>query len=140
MVSFATGTISFGSSNGIAQTTPTEAQLAGSLLARCAAFDIPVEEVSGVDLAETLAAAARAVDATRAERRPHAVISRAMRLGPHSKGDDTRAPDLLQAAWAQDPVARLRQQVGSAAETIDREVAELLRGVLAAALAGIDAP
>jgi acetoin:2,6-dichlorophenolindophenol oxidoreductase subunit alpha len=126
--------------NRIAQTTPTGLQLAGAIAARCAAFDIPVAETSGTDVAELLATASRAVDAARAEQRPQAVVSHAVRLGPHSKGDDTRAADLLQAAWADDPVARLRRQVGDAAATIDREVAELIRGVHATALAGIDSP
>jgi TPP-dependent pyruvate/acetoin dehydrogenase alpha subunit len=126
--------------NRIAQTTPTETQLAGSIAARCAAFDIPVAETSGADIAEMLTAASRAVDAARAEARPQALVSHAVRLGPHSKGDDTRAPELLQAAWADDPIARLRRQVGGAAEAIDRAVAEQAREVLAAALAGIDEP
>jgi TPP-dependent pyruvate/acetoin dehydrogenase alpha subunit len=117
--------------NGIAQTTPTEMQLAGNLPARCRAFDIPVEEVAGGDLAEALAAAARAVDATRAESRPHAIISHAVRLGPHSKGDDTREPARLQAAWTRDPVATLRRAVGGGADAIDREVAALMQGALA---------
>jgi len=122
--------------NGIAQTTPTELQLAGTIAARCAAFDIPLEEVSGTDLAEALGAAARAVDATRAEQRPHAILSRALRLGPHSKGDDTRDPAALQAAWADDPLAGLRRQAGPAADAIDREIAELMQATLDAALAG----
>ncbi|HEY1543856.1 MAG TPA: thiamine pyrophosphate-dependent dehydrogenase E1 component subunit alpha [Xanthobacteraceae bacterium] len=119
--------------NGIAQTTPTEMQLAGDLPARCRAFDIPVEEVAGTDLAEALAAAVRAVDATRAESRPHAIISHAIRLGPHSKGDDTREPARLQAAWTQDPVATLRCAVGVGADAIDREVAALMQDALALA-------
>src|SRR6267142_362398 len=61
--------------NSIAQTTPTERQLAGSMTGRCEAFGIPVAEISGADLDEALAAAARAVDATRAEQRPHCLIS-----------------------------------------------------------------
>jgi TPP-dependent pyruvate/acetoin dehydrogenase alpha subunit len=126
--------------NRIAQTTPTERQLAGGIAGRCTAFDIPVAETSGTDLAEMLAAASRAVDAARAEQRPQALVSHAIRLGPHSKGDDTRTPGMLQAAWANDPVAGLRQMVGNAADPIDRDVADLLRGVLAAALAGIEAP
>src|SRR5262249_34892929 len=126
--------------NGIAQTTPTGMQLAGSIAGRCAAFGIPVEETSGSDIEEMLAAASRAVDAARAEGRPHALVSQAIRLGPHSKGDDTRPPELLQAAWAGDPVAALRQKVGPAAAAIDREVADLMREILAAALAGTDAP
>jgi len=126
--------------NRIAQTTPTERQLAGSIAGRCAAFGIPVAETSGTELADLLAAASRAIDAARAEQRPQALVSHAVRLGPHSKGDDTRPADVLQAAWANDPLAALRQRVGAAAEAIDREVAEQMREVLAAALAGIDAP
>lgn len=122
--------------NGIAQTTPTELQLAGSIAARCAAFDIPVEETSASDFALTLAAATRAVDATRTQQRPHAIISRAVRLGPHSKGDDTRDPAALQAGRAKDPLAALRQSAGATTETIEREVATLMRETLAAALAG----
>jgi TPP-dependent pyruvate/acetoin dehydrogenase alpha subunit len=126
--------------NGIAQTTPTEMQLAGSIASRCAAFGIPVEETSGTDIEEMLAAASRAVDAARGEARPHAVVSHAIRLGPHSKGDDTRPADLLHAAWARDPVAALRQQVGAAAEAIYRNIADLMREILAAALPRTDAP
>jgi TPP-dependent pyruvate/acetoin dehydrogenase alpha subunit len=125
--------------NRIAQTSPTELQLAGSIAARCAAFDIPVEEISGTDLAQALAAAVRAVDAARAETRPHAIMSHAVRLGPHSKGDDTRPAEVLQAAWALDPLATLRKKVGADADEIDREVALQLRGTLAAAIAGTPA-
>ncbi len=121
--------------NGIAQTTPTELQMAGSLAGRCAGFDIPVAEMSGGDLDEAVAAAGRVIDATRAEQRPHCLVSHAIRLGPHSKGDDTRDPAVLQAAWANDPVLRLRQKLGSGAAAIDREIADLLRQTLAAALA-----
>lgn len=119
--------------NGIAQTTPTGLQLAGSLAARCTAFDIPVEEVSGTDFAEALAAATRAVDATRAEQRPHALVSHAIRLGPHSKGDDTRDAAVLHAAWANDPVAALRRKVGAATDAIDRDIARLMQDALARA-------
>ena len=119
--------------NSIAQTTPTERQLAGSMSGRCAAFGIPVAEISGIDIDETLATAAGLVDATRAQQRPHCIISHAVRLGPHSKGDDTRDPDVLRAAWANDPVAQLRQRVGDAA-AIDRDIDVLLQQTLAAAL------
>jgi TPP-dependent pyruvate/acetoin dehydrogenase alpha subunit len=119
--------------NGIAQTTPTGMQLAGTLAARCRAFDIAVEEVPGTDLAEALAAATRAVDAVRAEQRPRAIVSHAIRLGPHSKGDDTRDPAQLQAAWANDPIAVLRRQVGGAADAIDRGITALMQDVLARA-------
>jgi len=117
--------------NGIAQSTPTELQLAGSLAARCRAFDIPFAEVSGADFAEALAAATHAVDATRADLRPHAIISHAIRLGPHSKGDDTREPARLEAAWTHDPIAALRREVGSAVDPVDRDIAALMQDGLA---------
>ncbi len=120
--------------NGIAQTTPTELQMAGSVAGRCAAFGIPVAEISGTDLDETLATASRVIDAARAEERPHCLVSHAIRLGPHSKGDDTRDPAVLQAAWAKDPVLRLRQKLGAEAAAIDCELADLMGATLAAAL------
>jgi len=120
--------------NGIAQTTPTELQMAGSVAGRCAAFGIPVAEISGTDLDETLATASRVIDAARAEERPHCLVSHAIRLGPHSKGDDTRDPAVLQAGWAKDPVLRLRQKLGADAAAIDCELADLMDATLAAAL------
>jgi TPP-dependent pyruvate/acetoin dehydrogenase alpha subunit len=60
-------------------------------------------------------------------------VSHAIRLGPHSKGDDTRDPTTLEAAWAKDPVLRLQQKLGAAATAIDREVADLMGATLAAA-------
>ena len=126
--------------NGMAQTTPTERQLAGTIAGRSAAFGIPAAEISGADLAETVAAATRVVDATRAEQRPHCLVSHALRLGPHSKGDDTRDPELLRAAWAADPIARLRNKVGTAAEAIDREIDVAIEATLAAALSEARAP
>jgi TPP-dependent pyruvate/acetoin dehydrogenase alpha subunit len=119
--------------NSIAQTTPTERQLAGSMSGRCTAFGIPVAEISGLDIDETLATAAGLVDATRAEQRPHCIISHAVRLGAHSKGDDTRDPDVLRAAWANDPIAQLRHRIGDAA-AIDRNIDALLQETLAATL------
>ncbi len=64
---------------------------------------------------------------------PHAIISHAIRLGPHSKGDDTREPAALQVAWAQDPVAALRRKIGAPADAIDHEVAALIQSALARA-------
>jgi TPP-dependent pyruvate/acetoin dehydrogenase alpha subunit len=126
--------------NGIAQTTPTDLQMAGGVAGRCAAFGIPIAEISGLDLHETLAAASRVIDAVRAEQRPHCLVSHAIRLGPHSKGDDTRDPAMLRAAWANDPVLRLQQKLGSAAAAIDRELAELIGAALAVALGERGAP
>lgn len=118
--------------NGIAQTTPTERHMAGSVEARCAAFGIEACGISGLDVGEAVDVAATVIDATRADRRPRCLISRAARLGPHSKGDDTRDADLIAAAWRNDPLANLRRRIGDErADAVDAEVAAAMAGLLA---------
>jgi TPP-dependent pyruvate/acetoin dehydrogenase alpha subunit len=87
--------------NHIAQTTPTELALAGSIPARFAAFGIPCSELDTSDVLEVAAAAGELMDTLRASQHPHALVLNTARFGPHSKGDDTRPPE---------QVARLRQE------------------------------
>jgi TPP-dependent pyruvate/acetoin dehydrogenase alpha subunit len=44
------------------------------------------------------------VDYVRGEQRPAWLHLETVRLGPHSKGDDTRDQDELAVLWAQDPL------------------------------------
>jgi TPP-dependent pyruvate/acetoin dehydrogenase alpha subunit len=76
--------------NGIAQTTPIELALAGSIAARFAAFDIPARELDSSDVEAISAAAEDELDALRSEAGPRALVLHTARFGPHSKGDDTR--------------------------------------------------
>ncbi len=87
--------------NHIAQTTPIEKALAGSLLARFNAFGIPGCELDSSDVLEISAAAAALLDDVRQQSAPRVLILHTCRFGPHSKGDDTRSSDEL---------ARLRQE------------------------------
>jgi acetoin:2,6-dichlorophenolindophenol oxidoreductase subunit alpha len=83
--------------NCIAQTTPIELGVAGSLPARIQAFGIPVTELESRDVCEILSRAAVCLEAVRSESAPQAMILHTSRFGPHSKGDDTRTPQ--EVAW-----------------------------------------
>jgi TPP-dependent pyruvate/acetoin dehydrogenase alpha subunit len=76
--------------NHIAQTTPVELALAGSIPARFAAFDIPCEELDSSDVQAIHAAAGEELAAVRSQSAPRALVISTVRFGPHSKGDDTR--------------------------------------------------
>ena len=86
--------------NHIAQTTPLELALAGSILARFQAFGIPAVELDTSDVLEIHAAAEGLISTVRATLTPRALVIHTQRFGPHSKGDDTRPAEQL---------ARLRQ-------------------------------
>ncbi len=76
--------------NHIAQTTPIELALAGSIAGRFAAFDIPCVELDSSDVQAIHTAAGEQLAAVRSQRAPRALGLSTVRFGPHSKGDDTR--------------------------------------------------
>ncbi|WP_245651747.1 thiamine pyrophosphate-dependent dehydrogenase E1 component subunit alpha [Streptosporangium amethystogenes] len=92
--------------NGIAQSTPTSAQMAGSIAARAAAFDIPHHRVTSTEVGEIRAELAPLLGVVRGESRPLVVEFVTHRIGPHSKGDDTRTPEEIALAAAHDWYAR----------------------------------
>ncbi|MFF0577584.1 thiamine pyrophosphate-dependent dehydrogenase E1 component subunit alpha [Streptosporangium saharense] len=83
--------------NGIAQSTPTTAQMAGSVASRAAAFGVTHHLVVSTDVNEIRTSLEEPVAAVRAGR-PLVVEFATHRLGPHSKGDDIRPADAVQAA------------------------------------------
>lgn len=76
--------------NGIAQSTPTAAHLAGSIRGRVRGFGIDYEEVTGTDVTAIREQLARPIARVRGRSGPLVVEFHTVRLGPHSKGDDTR--------------------------------------------------
>ena len=76
--------------NRIAQTTPIELAVAGSLMGRFQAFNIPAWEMDSSDVEEIASVACPLLDEVRLEVAPRALILQTCRFGPHSKGDDTR--------------------------------------------------
>jgi pyruvate dehydrogenase E1 component alpha subunit len=78
--------------NHIAQTTPTRDAMAGSIRGRAAAFGVRYELVEGFDLQAIRMQLETPVRRTRDGDGPLVVEFDTIRLGPHSKGDDTRDP------------------------------------------------
>jgi pyruvate dehydrogenase E1 component alpha subunit len=76
--------------NGIAQSTPTRHQLAGTIAGRAAGFGIDHTLITSLDVNQIRPVLAPLVDRVRAGR-PAVVEFVTHRLGPHSKGDDTRS-------------------------------------------------
>lgn len=125
--------------NHIAQTTPTRCQLAGSIGGRAAAFGIDhrlVTEQHPAAVREQLAPLIHRVRDTGA---PVVVEFDTVRLGPHSKGDDTRDEAELRmlrardwhAAYERDSPDRFRAADEWARSVVDAAVADVLTRPLA---------
>jgi 2-oxoisovalerate dehydrogenase E1 component len=105
--------------NGIAQTTPTAATIGGSIAGRGAAFGLRTWELDDSD-PDFLRAAEGVVRDVRETRRPGYLVIRTARLGPHSKGDDLRDGEELDAIRKRDPLAQLGDTIdGSARAEIE---------------------
>jgi TPP-dependent pyruvate/acetoin dehydrogenase alpha subunit len=91
--------------NQIAQTTPVEQAVAGSIPARFKAFGIETWEAASSDVLTLQPLAREAIDHTRSGL-PAALILHTNRFSAHSKGDDTRPRELVAKTRAEsDPLA-----------------------------------
>ncbi|GAB4580293.1 MAG: alpha-ketoacid dehydrogenase subunit alpha/beta [Anaerolineales bacterium] len=122
--------------NRIAQTTPIDLALAGSLPARLTAFGIPTCELDTSNVLDILPVAGNLLAEIRTTQTPRALILHTCRFGPHSKGDDTRPEDeVARMRETRDPVQILANQMEAEARTqievnIDREVQEAFEQAL----------
>ncbi len=92
--------------NQIAQTTPANISIAGSIVQRFEAFGIPSTELDSSDILEIYPLAGKLIKQVRAESAPRALIISTARLASHSKGDDTRSTEELTWLWEnRDPIA-----------------------------------
>jgi 2-oxoisovalerate dehydrogenase E1 component len=97
--------------NGIAQTTPTSDTIGGgSIVARGAAFGLETWRVNDAD-ADFFRDVEQVVEHVRERRAPGFLVIDTMRLGPHSKGDDLRDNEEMQAIRQRDPLARLGERL-----------------------------
>lgn len=103
--------------NGYAQSTPSAWQIAGDVAARPRAFGIATDECRSTDAGEISAQAAKAIAAARSGRGPQCLVCYTYRLGPHSKGDDTRPEAELREAWSRDPLKAARAGLDEATAT-----------------------
>ncbi|MER7333687.1 MULTISPECIES: thiamine pyrophosphate-dependent dehydrogenase E1 component subunit alpha [unclassified Micromonospora] len=121
--------------NRIAQSTPTTEQLAGTIGGRAAGFGITFSESDSLDLNEVRAAAAPHIERVRATRQPHVLVQHTVRLGPHSKGDDSRPADeirrLRHLDWLERYAAAYPPQFSAADAQARQRVAEISAAALA---------
>ena len=120
--------------NGIAQTTPAELTLAGRPEDRAAAFGTEADcrdDRDPVALAAHLSGVAARI---RGGGGPFMQVLRTRRLAAHSKSDDTRPEEQIQALWQEDTLAAIRQQLPAAtAAEIEAEVESEIAAAAAAA-------
>jgi acetoin:2,6-dichlorophenolindophenol oxidoreductase subunit alpha len=83
--------------NGIAQTTPAQLSIAGDICSRFSAFGIPARRLETCDVQEILPLARELLAEVRSTLAPRALVIDTHRFGPHSKGDDTRLPEEVEA-------------------------------------------
>lgn len=113
--------------NGYAMSTRTQDAVAGSIVQRIRGFGVRAEEIASNDVEVLRGVFKDAVDFVRSRRRPFCQIVHTYRLGPHSKGDDTRAPEEIRKHQDQDPLKILGERLGrTEAERIERQVREEL--------------
>jgi len=90
--------------NFYAQTTPTEMNLAGSIVGRANAFNIASGEVESNDVAILYPIFKEVINKVRQERTPYVQEVRTYRLNAHSKGDDFRDTAEIERWRLKDPI------------------------------------
>ncbi|MER5425188.1 thiamine pyrophosphate-dependent dehydrogenase E1 component subunit alpha [Streptosporangium roseum] len=117
--------------NGIAQSTPTAAQMSGDIAARAAAFDVLHHRMTSTEVDEIRAELAPLLTVVRGDCRPLVAEFVTHRLGPHSKGDDTRPPEEIARARDHDWYARYARMFPDRFDRLDRERRELVERIAA---------
>jgi acetoin:2,6-dichlorophenolindophenol oxidoreductase subunit alpha len=112
--------------NGIAQSTPTASQMAGTIAGRARAFGIRHHRFESADINEIRAVLDPLVGQVRSETRPLIVEFATNRIGPHSKGDDSRSGDEIRQVqendWYRRYAAAFPEQLGA----LDAQMRELV--------------
>jgi TPP-dependent pyruvate/acetoin dehydrogenase alpha subunit len=116
--------------NGIAQSTPTEREMAGTIAARAAAFGVDHHLVDSVDVSVVRREVAPVVECVRSLRRPCVVEFLTHRIGPHSKGDDSRPPEVVERAAEQDWYRRYRLDHPEHFDPADRRRRERIAAIV----------
>ncbi|MCC7438502.1 MAG: thiamine pyrophosphate-dependent dehydrogenase E1 component subunit alpha [Armatimonadetes bacterium] len=97
--------------NGIAQSTPKQQEHAGDLSTRAQTFGIQTFTADSFDVLALHQTTVAAVGLVRQQQCPAFLVVNCYRLGPHSKGDDTRSPEELAAVEQRDPLRQLELQI-----------------------------
>lgn len=130
--------------NGIAQTTPIDLALSGKISDRFEAFAVPATDLATSDVDVIAEVSGEALAEVRTIREPRALVIETNRFAPHSKGDDTRSADVLEAMRSSaDPLAIHTMRLTDATRVqidarVEREVEEAFQLALNDPAAGAD--
>lgn len=117
--------------NGIAQSTPIHLQMAGTIEGRVRAFNINSLRVVSLDINVIRAEVASWIEEVRTTLAPLVIEFKTYRLGPHSKGDDTRDKETLRAIQAKDWYYLYQSHFSDQLERIERDVKRAVTSVIA---------
>ena len=122
--------------NHIAQTTAIDQSVAGDIETRFKSFGIPSHQLDSSDVLEIHAIANELISTIRNKRSPCALILNTHRFGPHSKGDDTRDPKLIdQLRSSYDPIKIHGMRINQAEKiSLESEVENEITAAFEAAL------
>ena len=124
--------------NGIAQSTLKKYEHAGDLIARGESFGIKTTRLHASYVLAVYRASRSIVEEIRRSSQPQLLALETHRLGPHSKGDDTRDPLHTAALRDLDPNGRHREQLrandSERLDRLEREVAHQIEECIAAAI------
>jgi TPP-dependent pyruvate/acetoin dehydrogenase alpha subunit len=115
--------------NGIAQSTATETQMAGTIAGRCKAFDIAYHRTESADINHIREELDPLFRRARNSLLPLVVEFATNRVGPHSKGDDSRSADTLEEVRRQDWCGRYEKEFPDQFARCDAEAAARVAGV-----------
>lgn len=117
--------------NGIAQSTPTELQMAGSIEERVRAFHIEYVKVLSQDINRIREQTTPWIRQARTTCTPLVIEFVTNRLGPHSKGDDSRGTELLQVLQEKDWYRLYQRSYPDQIEWIEGDVKREVAAVVA---------
>ncbi|WP_078889003.1 thiamine pyrophosphate-dependent dehydrogenase E1 component subunit alpha [Streptomyces sclerotialus] len=112
--------------NGISQTTPSAANMAGTVRGRAEAFGVGYHRVTTHDIHRIRAELAPEIERVRHQHQPLVVEFETVRLGPHSKGDDTRPAEVVERARQRDWYGGYRAADPERFDRHDHKVRELI--------------
>jgi pyruvate dehydrogenase E1 component alpha subunit len=133
--------------NGFAVAAPTSLLYStGDVTGQLRSFPMPVQKIDGNDIEAVAGEAGRLTERARSGAGPALLECVTVRLDPHHLHDDQskyRDAKSLEAAWAQEPIARagkLLRESGFAEETLQRESAAAKERVAQATKSAMEAP
>lgn len=116
--------------NKIAQSTPSSRQMAGTIAARARAFGVRHHLVRSIDVNVIRQELLPLFTVTRQWYHPLVVEFDTHRLGPHSKGDDSRAPALIEQARRNDWYRRYAAEFPERFRELDERVRARMAGIV----------